>query len=100
MDSSCLRCAVGLACELTLRCARHSPSVVYCCVKLKVVRVSALPVAYVTGPPCSPPLLSKLNKNFLITFKDDIIGRVLRRVLKMAEAPLLSFVAIPSSNSE
>lgn len=95
-----MRCAVGLACELTLRCARNSPAVVYCCVKLKVVSMSVLPVVYVTGPPCSPPLLSKLNKNFLVTFKAEKIGRVLRRVLKMAEARLPSFMAIASSNSE
>lgn len=41
--------------------------------------------------------LLKLNKNFPVTFEDVRIGRVLRRVLKMAEAPLLPFVAIASS---
>ena len=67
--------------------------------QLRVVRVSVLPVVYVAGSPCSVPFLSKLN-NFPITFEDVRIGRVLRRVLKTAEAPLLSFVAIAWSNSE
>jgi len=50
--------------------------------------------------PAPLPLLSKLNMKFPITFEDVRIGRALSRVLKAAEAPLLSFVAIASSNSE
>lgn len=72
----------GTSSELTLWSARNSPSCGY-----RVVRV------YVTGPPAPLPLLSKLNEKFPITFKDVRIGIVLRRILKMAEAPLLSFMA-------
>lgn len=61
--------AVGLATELTLWCARDSPA------GARVVRVSVLPMVYVIAP----SFVFKLKKNFLITFKDVRIERVLRK---------------------
>ena len=89
---------MGLASELTLRWARRA--VVTAVSNSGLSGCLSYHWCMSQAHPAPLPLLSKLNMKFPITFEDVRIGRALSRVLKAAEAPLLSFVAIASSNSE
>lgn len=81
LNNSRSRCAVGLASELSLQCARNGPAVV------TAVSDSGLlgcrpHLLCVTGPPFSTSFAFKA-KNPPIASEDVKIGRILRKVLKM-----------------
>lgn len=90
----------GPAGERTLRRARSSLAVLTAVSDSGLLWCLSCPWGMSQAHPAPLPLLSNLSKNSPITFEGVRIGRVLRRVLKMSEAPLLSFVAVASSNSE
>lgn len=79
-------------CEWTDRCARNSPALVTGVLNSRLWGCLSYLWCRSQTHSAPFPLLSKLNQNFPFTCKDVTTGNVLRRVLKLAEAPLLSFV--------
>lgn len=79
-------------CERTHRCARNNPALFTAVLNSGLLGCLSYLWCMSQTHPAPFPLLSNLNQNFPITCKDVTTGNVFRRVLKLAEAPLLSFV--------